>query len=729
MAAGKPRSSVLWIFGAVVAVSLAVIGAERFAVCGAGVTAPPCDTLFAPAVPRAMWYAYFAVGFAAAALAVSKALQQDGTRRAKPAVWFAWIFPGAAVVYCLSMIVLRASYYLVGFAVVHWLLIRWFQTGRRPGAGAGEFLIILVSWVVASTLAGDQPLDRWLFGSLQTPQGWFACAIFAASLIAIAYAFDTAPSADSHPTGAFGATIDCLWLAVFATVSFRQDFFGEIGSRHHWSFFVGPAELVRQGGWLLWDVPSQYGFLSTLAIAAMPFRSVWTSMYVLDAVLIFASASILYFTLRALRLGRFSLLVSGTATLVCVFLMPGAYPGLTGPQYFPSVGALRFIWVESILLVLLLDYANRRRRSVIATAVAGSLVWIAGVLWSAESAIYVSVIWLPSLFALTLLRDDGATVRERLRSLTRQRNLLALGMPLIFLLVAVVSIQLTYTIALGHGPDYFAYYEFGLSYGRGFGVYPIYALGAVWMLVLAFAVCASAVVTAIASRRAAFRALPILYASTATVWVTASYFVSRSADSNVTNVFTPLWLALAIVLFALGREGSLEAEEWRVRLALSAPLVVAITLTLGNQLGMQALIQKLRGGYSANIPGLMATFPPNAVALLDRAGVTSRSPLVYDGDTVAPEWPGAGPDSVPGPLWLPANPTIMLTVIPEARKLTYFSRFTARRPMPGWYLRARSPTNTCENLDPQFVTGRSYETDDFDLSWCRPSDAGRVSRR
>jgi hypothetical protein len=38
----------------------------------------------------------------------------------------------------------------------------------------------------------------------------------------------------------------------------------------HWSVFIGPAEMVRQGGWLLWDVPSQYGFLEYTLIVHFP---------------------------------------------------------------------------------------------------------------------------------------------------------------------------------------------------------------------------------------------------------------------------------------------------------------------------------------------------------------------------------------------------------------------------------------------------------------------------
>jgi hypothetical protein len=41
---------------------------------------------------------------------------------------------------------------------------------------------------------------------------------------------------------------------------------------YNYGFFIGPAEVIRQGGWLLWDVPSQYGYLNVLLIALLPFK-------------------------------------------------------------------------------------------------------------------------------------------------------------------------------------------------------------------------------------------------------------------------------------------------------------------------------------------------------------------------------------------------------------------------------------------------------------------------
>jgi hypothetical protein len=69
----------------------------------------------------------------------------------------------------------------------------------------------------------------------------------------------------------------------------------------HWTFFVGPAEDVRQGGSLLWDVPSWYGFLDILLLASLPTDSCWQSMYLMNSSSLFISAVVVYSVLRALR--------------------------------------------------------------------------------------------------------------------------------------------------------------------------------------------------------------------------------------------------------------------------------------------------------------------------------------------------------------------------------------------------------------------------------------------
>src|SRR5262249_5630817 len=148
-----------------------------------------------------------------------------------------------------------------------------------------------------------------------------------------------------------------LAVGLLAMASLRLDGLGSAGPAHpfclrgctalfHWSPIVAPAEMVRRGGWLLWGVPSQYGFLNTVAVAWMPFRSVWQAFYVVHAALTFASGCAVFALFRLLRKSPANLALSLAMALASVFMVPGwAIPGEPlGPWVTPAVGGYRFIW-------------------------------------------------------------------------------------------------------------------------------------------------------------------------------------------------------------------------------------------------------------------------------------------------------------------------------------------------------------------------------------------------
>ncbi len=97
---------------------------------------------------------------------------------------------------------------------------------------------------------------------------------------------------------------------------------------------------------------------------------------------------------------------------------------------------------------------------------AGSFCWIAAWWWSAESAIFATVIWLPSAIALMLLQ------RVPLTTICR-RIAIAIGA----LVVSGVFIELAYVAHFGHGPDWRSFFEYGMLYGDGSAISPLTTLG------------------------------------------------------------------------------------------------------------------------------------------------------------------------------------------------------------------------------------------------------------
>src|SRR5262249_36292573 len=158
------------------------------------------------------------------------------------------------------------------------------------------------------------------------------------------------------------------------------------------------------------------GFLSTVTLAWLPTHSVWQSLYIVQGILLTITGCFLFVVLRSLGQGFMNWLFSLVLALAAVFLVPGRPQDLYGYDT-PAAGPFRFFWCFALLMVLVWQY--RRPASMpSACLVIGCLVWLLGTLWSAESAVYSAVIWLP---AYVLLVWCGASKRYPGRDDRRKR--------------------------------------------------------------------------------------------------------------------------------------------------------------------------------------------------------------------------------------------------------------------------------------------------------------------
>src|SRR5262249_62292468 len=129
-----------------------------------------------------------------------------------------------------------------------------------------------------------------------------------------------------------------------------------------------------------------------------PPPGVWVARPRPTALACAASAGILFWLLRhrvdpllALGLSRAAVLwLPGERV---VFLGGGVLGG--GVLVTPNAGPFRFVWCHALLAVA----ACRPQRPL--PLLLGTLVWLAGVLWSSESAGYSRATWLPAYALLT----------------------------------------------------------------------------------------------------------------------------------------------------------------------------------------------------------------------------------------------------------------------------------------------------------------------------------------
>jgi hypothetical protein len=486
-------------------------------------------------------------------------------------------------------------------------------------------------------------------------------------------------------------------LAVIGLASLRIDPFPG-HAFHHWSAIVGPAELVRQGGWLLWDVPCQYGFLSTLTVAFLPSDNVWQSLYVLNSIMLFFSGVFLFLMLRSFQSGFLGTLSALAVTLAAVLLIPGFAPAATGPWAFPAVGAFRFFWCYALLAVLVWESRTTTGgRGQRAAMFAGCFVWLLACLWSVESSTYCAAIWLPA-FCIIVWRRKAALspevcgIRQRVF-----RCIPWLTLPVVLLAVSFGAIHAYYSSMLGHGPDWVAWTEYARAFAGGYYALPIDRQGTIWALLLVFALASCAIAIYIRHQQCGDQ-LALLCGAWGALWAVSSYFVSRSHENNCTCLSPFLCLTLAIVLFVFAERLRGHSFEPLLRLSVTPLFILVIAASFGDRSILGNFLHDLPRGYVRHVERRLPLIDPALAELLTDAGVSPRDPLVFleseaTQSVLLAAWPSMtrAPEASTYTAWLPAAPAVLLAPLPEDRRQIYCRRFAERTQMDGWLIEPVGP--------------------------------------
>lgn len=601
------------------------------------------------------------------------------------------------------------------------------------------FGITFLSWLGAARLfwwgadnsIGIGRYDNWVFGSI------YAFLIFVASFaLVLGGLFPAKPTKLAAKQTAYwvrSVLPSIVTVAVIGIESIRAVKPAESLSTayQHWGAYIGPATMVRQGGWLLWDVLAQYGFLSTLSIAFFPAHSAWQSLYILSGLAHFCSACFIFFVLRSLRPGWVNHLFASLVSIAATFFVAGLFPLLWGTNtVLPSAGAFRFIWCYALLALLLLemriDKGCRVNRPML---IAGSFAWLIGTFWSAESAAYCAAIWIPAyllLVARLALQTDTAP-----QSLARKLRIAAPWLLLLpaLLIAAMSGITGFYLLRLGHVPDWRMYTE-------AISVYATTEFS--WPLNLGEAACGLFVLFCALSTLAAFllreglmhRAIPLVVGSWGALWATSSYFIGRSAPSNVTNLSALFCAVIAIMLLVMTRFPTPGHWSTLLRLSLTPILVVELTLGFGNFGAMRDYLRAPNQGYQ---PQVEQTFPvlidPSAAMLLDKAGIQPADPLVYFDLKTYVLLPARSVQTQDGPhlvfhtgSWLPNVPLIPFVTVSPERNALFMDRFARRTHRSGWLLQTRQQPYTslpwfAAQLARDYRPGVMLEEGDWQIIW------------
>lgn len=645
----------------------------------------------------------------------------------------------------IPFIIRQHQYTALVISIAHLLLLIAFNKRANlpltPVSILVSLFVVVLAWTVSARLLWWDSFGAWFFSGVSTTETIYRFLICALSLLLVFVNLTGQEKAGNGATSRMWMVLNILAVLIIGVASVRSDQLFNTMSNSHWSVFVGPSEMVRQGGWLLWDVPSQYGYLNILLIAFSPFKSVWQATYFINSFLLFASALFLFYILRSLRNGLLNFCFALLVTLAAVFLIAGWPPALLGPQVFPSLGPFRFIWCYVLLFILVLEFRSDSKRLERQLPLIGCGVWLIGTLWSSESAVYCAAIWLPA-YALIVYRKARSIYEEResMKSCLRAVAF-RLMIPLVLLALAVGLITVYYILRLGHAPDWRGFFEYSLSFANGFFAIPIEAGGAVWTLFLIF--CAFSTVAAyflhsgLTHKRAS-----LISGAWGALWSVTSYFVSRSHPNNATVLAPVFCVVIGLTLYLLATYKQTDWWATLVKMSFVPILTVLLTVTFGNASFLGLYLSSPKLTYERNIDTHLPLIDSSLQELLNTAGVKPEGPIVYsavrvksiepladglshDHGVLLPAWPIDGGQQLISTYraWLPTTPFVLFAPLPEERRQTYMRRFIARVRLSGWLIQNRKEASYTSSawfynqIIKTHAPTKVFENDDWQVIW------------
>jgi hypothetical protein len=611
-----------------------------------------------------------------------------------------------------------------------------------------------VSWTAwIQVLPGHAMSDswkfEWTFGTAF--EGWFfrspwAIPFFVLSLVIVVanlMDFGAARPLPGRSSAIIKGGADLIALCVFGLAAFRTDqLFHDLDTYLHWSYFISSADAVRQGNWLLWDVPSVYGFLAIATVAALPTEDIWESFYLVNSSLVFLSAITLFLLFRSLRPGPVNWCFAFVMTFAAVFVLPGNLTLPTGPQIWPSVGGFRFFWAYALLAVILVAYRNLQQgKATGLVLLVGCIVWLVGALWSFESAVYCTAIWLPAYLLMVWVKALTAAPQTRSLIKTISRAGFWSLLPPLLLAVTVCAVIGYYSVMLGDLPDYKPFVEMAVQWNarHARGNYDQVGLVALFIL---FCITSTAGVGFV--RRARGQALGLICAAWVTLWAGSSYFMAKTDRVTLFCLAPVLCCSIAATSYLYRHRGQhANGCGTLIKAAYVPVLTVFLAAAFGHPERLVHAARAWEAGYS-EFQGRLPVLAESAVELLTSARDTIDCPVLFLDNPLVKVREVAGHDCAsfnraepPFASWL-----LALDVLRPERVDVYVSRYKRRQSWQGYVLLTkearRSPASRSrigllqsdflDRLVRGNIKSRVAENTEYELVWVEMGQGPRTER-
>ena len=539
----------------------------------------------------------------------------------------------------------------------------------RSALGTLHTSLVLASGVTLMSLVNSRIGD-----AIITMEGNLPAFIVGASIIA--YLVTTSLIKSEQADSVFSKnSLRVFGVLAVIILSARVDGLKTEGAWFHVSYFSGVVQGVKSGGLLLWDTPSQYGFLNLLLPALIPGLNAESSFLLFQALLLFGVSIATVFSFsRFAPTGGGPLL--GVVFVVIFFF---ADPSLVGPQPFPSSSAMRF--GPSLLLLLFLNLRDQKTVITPLRDVTLAIAVAAAVLWSFESAFYSLMI-----FGMWTLAKTTSSLRRNERLWTQLR-------PQIFSVLSTMVLIVIYSlyvfVKVGDFPNWKWFYLPASKFAAGFGQLPTDLWGAVWLILMAILGCLLLVTNASDSGRAScFTSVGALLS-----WLT--YYVGRSHSSNVIAMLPLIFVAMVIPTLKIASNYPTRQNHSvpELKKFISVPLAVIVVISgvvaaevMANPL-LPAVVARARPIPLQAVYEPAASFPNSLEQLLMSAEL-KRIPVAYQGYMgMLPQLPDSLRNRVDSEgTWLPLPLGLLEEPIPESVRSEMLERRFKRDPMSGYFI-------------------------------------------